>query len=156
MNSSSVGVANGPRLIVESIIGSESLCVTVTCDIDCSHTEITKRSRMHNLPLPRSVAIVCIRPSSASSDMANRSRCCFFHHSVLSGIVEGAAVPYTRVIGSSSLPVEQPLRPASCRFLFVKKSSATMMRFKNQNPPKGAFAKPRLNKQETIFRMLMR
>ena len=30
MNSSSVGVANGPRLIVESIIGSESLCVTVT------------------------------------------------------------------------------------------------------------------------------
>ena len=72
-------------------------------------------------------------------DMANKSLCCFFHHSVDSGMVEGAAVPYTRVIGSSSLPVEQPLLPASCRFLFVKKSSATMILFKNQNPQSALF-----------------
>ena len=53
MASSSVGVANGPRRMAASISGQESLCVTVT--------------------------IACISPNSESSDMAKRSRCCFFH-----------------------------------------------------------------------------
>ena len=64
MASSSVGVANGPRRMAASISGQESLWVTVTID--------------------------CISPNSESSDMAKRSRCCFFHLIIICYIVHHA------------------------------------------------------------------
>ena len=98
----------GPRLIAANISGQESFIVTVT--------------------------MALIKPSSASSVIANKSRCCRFHHSVLSGISDGCAVPNNLTTGSGSLEAEAPFRPTSWRFLFLKNNSVWINLLRDQNP----------------------
>ena len=107
MHSSLVGVENGPRRIVAIISGEESLAVTV--------------------------AIACIRPNSPSSDTAKRSLCWRFHHSLISGISAGCAVPNNLLYGSGSVRGTHS-RPDLRRCLHLKNNSVLISRSWNQNP----------------------
>ena len=78
--SSSVGGLPGPRRTAASISAQPSLCDTVT--------------------------IACISLHSDSSVIANNSRLCRRHHSVLSGNELGAALPKARMKGSASFAEE--------------------------------------------------
>ena len=81
-----------------------------------------------------SVTITCIRPISASSDAANRSRVCLCHHAVDSGMSDGIAVPKSLVTGSGSSAADAVFFLNSRLFEFLKKSSAWINRDRYQNP----------------------
>ena len=99
------------------------------CEVECCAQlgdRIQSSMKLHDVSIcsvAGKVTMHCMSPSSVSCVIAKRSLCWRFHHSLLSGMSAGWAIPYSRLIGSSSVAADAPFRPASLRRLFLKYNS---------------------------------